>query len=1025
MEARGRLRRLALALRAVGLALIVVSLCSALLRSGAGSALAQVMPVPGLGTPVPEGSPTPVPTNTPVPTPTPPPLPATPTPRPAVVRGGPLTFTISGSLSLGERSSTSTRGDASSPGGVSSTADSQQSQNAGLLMQIQRRTGATTLSVGMPLGISNLQGAALGQLQAGYYTSHYGLQFMPQPLSVLGGVPLGTTNPGFSLVLPLHGGDVSLYEGNAFIDNNAGAHVYGARLRTLFGRNLYELGFVRAKREDDAAQVDTLIGGFASDNGTLNQLFEGALQQRKDDRGKHRTSALQYRLDYGSDSVYSTVTARHVGGGFTGIGSGQLNGDDQISAAFRTGTLDVQESVDRTVSQGQPSITRQGAFSFFREFGSRHPVTAVWNFSHQRTSDVQGALWLGTAGMQIATNIGDISTLFQVQGSRSTSQTAPPLTGITYQATLQRAFGPYIASAELQKSRQISEQTFNNVTQNNLSISRQWGVTSLTLGDTFTHTETLSSNAFQSAPLLTLSRRLSPVLSLALSYGLQTTRDTLNPSSNGHSRLFNIQLTAPFAIGNGLVQGRANPKLPAIISGSVINDIGDQGPFASAVSNGVGNVMVVLDGSQVQRTDLSGRFQFNFVSPGHHTVQLELASLPRGVTPDQPVASVDVQGGQEGTVIFRIGTYGAIQGHVLGRDSTGNLVPLSGVVLTLDTDGGISTTGPDGMYGFGRLSAGSHIVTVQTASLPAMASIPADAIKQTINVKSGQIATLDFTAAPLGSIAGFVVFDPSLAPEHRGGVLNAYVVAEPGDFAAITNEDGSFLLDNLPAGTYSLDLDPETVPKETGNVSGVQTVTVTPGAAVQGVRFLVGTAQKNVVFTLKAVGPTVPNVSLEEPKLPPGGATEVAVDADRSAKSVTATAFGQDIALKYDKSRKNWIGTIVVPLSAHPGNATVAVTVRAGESSSGSAELAVDPNIPIATFTMTPRQPARGQYVTVRARFLADVHPGDKIHWLDGQITKLSHRLTGRVYEFTVKISVQPMRGLLLTRQGELPITLR
>jgi hypothetical protein len=85
----------------------------------------------------------------------------------------------------------------------------------------------------------------------------------------------------------------------------------------------------------------------------------------------------------------------------------------------------------------------------------------------------------------------------------------------------------------------------------------------------------------------------------------------------------------------------------------------------------------------------------------------------------------------------------------------------------------------------------------------------------------------------------------------------------------------------------------------------------------------------------------------------------------------------------------------------------------------------VDPSVPLATFVLTPRRPMRGQYVQVRARFLADVHPGDRIRWLDGQITKLSHPITGRVYEFTVKISVQPLSGVLLTRSGELPITLR
>lgn len=1021
MEARERVRRLAIGLRAVGLALIVVSACAALLRSGAGSALAQVMPVPGLGTPVPESTPT----ATPSPAALPSSAPATPPPKPSVIRGGPLTFTLSGSLTLGERSSSSTRGDASAPGGVTSLAFNQPSQDAGLMMQVQRRTGATTLTVGMPLGLSNVQGASLGQIQAGYYTAHFGLQYMPQPLSVLGGVPLGMTMPGFSLVLPLHGGDLTFYQGNALVDLDAGAHVYGLRARSLLGRNLYELGFSRAIREDGSAAIDSLVGGFASDNGDLNQLFEGVIQRRSDSSGAQGSNALQYRLDYGSDTVYSTFAVRHVAPGFTGIGAGVMNADDQLSAAFHTGPVYLQETLDRTSAGGENTVTREGSLSYYRQFGSSHPVTAMWNFSDQRSQTYAGALWLGSAGMQIATNIGPVSSLFQVQGSRSTSGTAPPLAGITYQAMFQEPFGSYIASAQFQKSRQISEQTFDDVGESDVSLSRQWGVTSLALSDTFTHTQTLTSNAYQTAPLLTLTRRLSPVLALALSYGLQTTRDTLNPSSNGRSRLFNIQLTAPFSIGNGLVQGHANPRLPATISGMVINDIGNQGPFAASVSNGVGNVMVVLDGSQVQRTDLSGRFQFNFVTPGHHTVQLQLASLPRGVTPDQPVASVDVQGGQQGQVVFRIGTYGAIQGHVFGRDPAGNLVPLPGVVLMLDTSGGIATTGPDGLYGFGRLTAGTHVVTVQNSSLPAMASLSADSLSQKIAVRTGEISTLDFTAKPLGSIAGFVTFDSSLAPDHKGGVLNAYVVAEPGDYAAITNDDGSFLLDDLPAGTYSLDLDPETVPKDTGNVSGAQTVTVDPGAAVQGIRFLVGVAQKNVVFTLKAVGPPVPTVALEESELPPGGATEIAVDADPAAKRVTARAFGKTIDLSYERARKKWIGTIVVPLTAAPGAASVDVNVEAAQAASSSADLTVNPKLPLATFTMTPRRPVRGQYVTVRARFLADVHAGDKIRWLDGQITKLSRPITGRVFQFTVKISEQPLNGLLLTRQGELPITLR
>jgi hypothetical protein len=1025
MEGRQKRRRLALALRAAGLALMATSLTAALLHSHAGYALAQVMPVPGLGTPVPDG------TATPSPSPSPSAAAAqhivTATPQAAVVRGGPLTFSITGTFAFGEHSPSTTRADGSSPESIVSTGLTQATNNAGLLVQLERRTGASTLTLGMPVGVSSAQRTNIGQVQAGYYTSHFGLQYMPQPLALLGAVPLGTTLAGFSLQLPISGGDISFYEGNAIGSQGSLLRLYGMRERTMRGPNLYELGLVRGASKDGTSAVDGIIGGFARSVGNLNQLLEGTIERVRGESGSSGANAFAYRLDYGGQSVYSTLTLRHISSGFSSIGGGQLNAEDEVTGAFRDGAVNLQETFDRTLVGGAPTQSRQGTYSLLQQIGNKDavPLTLQWSFSDQRAQNASGASWLGMAGLQLETAVRNVSMLFQGQATRSTSTGSMPVGGFTYQGAISKPFGQYFTEFSYQAARQTSFDSFNTSSQTQLFLTRQWGLTALTLSETISHTISSTSDTLQTGPLLTLSRQLSPVLSLALTYGQQSTRDALNPSSNGRSRVFNVQLTAPFAIGSGLVQGRANPKLPATISGAVLNDTGSQGPFAAAVNNGVGNVTVVLDGRQMQRTDLSGRFQFNFVTPGHHSVEIDLASLPRGVTPDQPLAGIDVQGGQQGQVIFRIGTYGAVQGHVYGRDENGALVPIGGAVLTIDKTGGISTTGPDGLYGFGRLTSGTHVVAVQTASLPAMASIAPDALTQKVLVRSGEIATLDFTAQPLGSIAGFAVFDPSLAPAHAGGAYNAYVVAEPGDYAAIANEDGSFLLDNLPAGTYTVDVDPETVPEDTGNVGGAQTVTVGPGQNITGIRFVVGRKLKNIVFSLKSSESSAASISLSESVLPPGGATAIAVDAGTPAKRVTATAFGKSFALTYDKSRGRWVGMVEVPLTASAGTSAIIADIEGSQSSTTSADLKIDPSVPIATFTMTPRHPARGQYALVRARFLADVHPGTTIRWLDGQVTKLSRPITGRVYQFTVKISEQPLHGQLLTSLGELPITLR
>jgi hypothetical protein len=231
----------------------------------------------------------------------------------------------------------------------------------------------------------------------------------------------------------------------------------------------------------------------------------------------------------------------------------------------------------------------------------------MWTLSEGRSENSFGANWLGSVGNQVQTNFGDLSALLGVQISRTTSTASSPLASVTYQGMFQKPFGNYLAQLQYNNSRQASDGLFTKMAQSNFSITRDWGLTSVTIGDTLTRTRTLTSDALQTAPLLTLARRLSPALTLALTYGLQTTHDALNPGANGRSRIFNVQVNAPFAIGSGMVQGRANPNLPATISGSVINDTGDRGAFASAVSNGMGNVMVVLDNTQVQRTDLSGR----------------------------------------------------------------------------------------------------------------------------------------------------------------------------------------------------------------------------------------------------------------------------------------------------------------------------------------------------------------------------------------------------------------------------------
>jgi hypothetical protein len=297
-------------------------------------------------------------------------------------------------------------------------------------------------------------------------------------------------------------------------------------------------------------------------------------------------------------------------------------------------------------------------------------------------------------------------------------------------------------------------------------------------------------------------------------------------------------------------------------------------------------------------------------------------------------------------------------------------------------------------------------------------------LKKTVVVRNGEIGVADFTAAPLGSIEGKLVYDKSVAPDHEGPVLNAYVVAEPGEHAAITDDQGNFIIDNLTAGTYTIDVDQETLPDDTGSITSTQTVALDASGHASGLVFTIGRKMKQVVFSFKTEE-TPLTATLSQNRLPPGGSATILVDAPESSAGVTADLLGRKTPLHYDKNRKKWAGIVVVPLTAHGGTVDVTAEVTDKKSAAANAGLTIDPSMPLVSITMQPHNPVRGQFVHVRARFLADIAPGTSIKWMDGQVTRLLKPISGRVYEFNVKISEQPMRGLLLTTGGELPIILR
>jgi hypothetical protein len=857
---------------------------------------------------------------------------------------------------------------------------------------------------------------------------------------------------GVELVLPQRYGQATYYEGPALGPNQETDMVEGVLMQQARGSALYEGGFTSAVGPATGKMKMFEFGG-ATALHTLSVIAEGAWQSRSGGDGSPHGIAVQLRLDDLGKNGECSTSLRGVPDQFVSFSSGEIYSDRYVDLNCHSSVVPV--FVDTNYEKTGDAIfgvTTQRvstiSYSPTPKFGG-----LSFSFTRQDANSEGEELWSNTGTVSLATQFLRTSALIGGQFQHSVDDGAVNETQ-SILASLRRPLGGHLSiglSGQIQKSTQISAPPSPDATATpfgslipvvglqkgiSFSIAQQWKKTQVQIGETITRTISDTSDALQRTPLINVTQRISPVISVTTSLGYQTLRDSLNPAANGRSRVFSIALSAPFTYGNTSVSGRVDPRLPATISGKVLLS-GSNATGAGANSNfatfgnsggGVGNVLVTLDNRYVQRTDVSGSFQFAFVPPGQHQITIDNSSIPRGFTASNPVQTITVQGGQAATASFYIGTFGGILGHVYGTDSSGNPMPLSNVQLRVD-GGTYAQTDNSGAYGFGGLSAGDHTVTVIPQTIPASADFAPEALVRKVSVSDGRYTSLDFRAQLLGSISGTIVYAKDMDQQAGGGVLNAYVVAEPGEHAAIDEDDGSFIMDNLLAGDYTLSVDPETIKAGLGAAPESVTVHLAPGEHYSGIQFLVGRFEKKVVYSLLSGGgggaspPTVPTMRLSETRLPPRGTTTVTISAPADAQDVSATAFGKRVALAYDKEVEKWLGEIEVPVHAVAGPYPVEGSVH-GTAISPNAILTVDSKLPLVTVQFLSHTNALGQTATIRARFLVDVHEGDKITWEDGTQTVLGKPVSGRVFTFQKQLTLLPLHGLLLTPRGPIPIEL-
>ena len=929
--------------------------------------------------------------------------------------GGPIAISIIGNLIAGKSYANGTTG-----------ADAGTVSDAGAVLSLTRRTPNTSAEVTLPASIAG-NGTAVGQFTAEYDTTHSSFLYGPQQVGALGLVPAGTTGRGPAILLPRKHGDVTLYAG--LVGGDTAFFVRGARLRTIGARGVSTIALYDAAAHGGGRIDGALLGLISKPNhisGELELGFEHHVNLGLDPSGNPIANgtafALEGRVDDGNSRQYASLNVRDISPNYVALG-GQSQSDRFASLSYRARlgnapyTATVEE--DRVGGVGNLQDTLRQSLSLSEPFGKGG--TAIVALTNQSSTTPTDVAWTGNGSLALSYSTKLLAFNLAAGGSRSTDFLGSPNASTNFGFGISRALGTLALQAQVAYVRSMSSTGNDAAPTLTVGASRATGKTTYTLNTQFGRQFQPGSALAFVTPTLSVSRRLSNVFVATVNAALQFRHDALLPSADGHSAQFSFSLGAPFAIGNGIVSGRANPRLPGTISGVVQSDVTaglGSVPIGGAV--GASNITVVLDDQRIVRTDVQGRFAFNFIPAGTHQITIDPASLPRGTQAAAPITTVQLQGGQLAQLVLGIGAFGSILGTVQGGNAAAT--PISGVAVLLD-DKTRAVTDAHGAFAFGALTAGQHSVAILPDSFPASFGMTSTTT-QKVAVATGEATRVSFVGAALGSIGGRVTLDKD-QDKPDSGVSNAYVVANPGDHAAITDDDGAFLLDNLPPGKYTLTVDAETLPEGLTVTSELPPpLNLEGGAHITGLSFRVGEGEKGVVFTFNGAETNLVTARALTKRLPPGGSTSVVVKTSQLATKVTLADFGMEIPLVYHAATKTWAGIARVPAGAKSGPVSIGVHATGKTNGTTDVEIVVDPTIPIASLVLNPPNPARGQYVHVRAHFLTDAREGDKILWQDGIATILPKPRTGRYFEFDVKISTIPFRGALVTPSGQLPLTL-
>jgi SdrD B-like domain/Pilus formation protein N terminal region len=268
-----------------------------------------------------------------------------------------------------------------------------------------------------------------------------------------------------------------------------------------------------------------------------------------------------------------------------------------------------------------------------------------------------------------------------------------------------------------------------------------------------------------------------------------------------------FQLSSLLGLTRGRIQGRAFFDL----NGNGLDDAGEPG---------VAGAKVQLDDNHTATTDAMGRFSFNAIGTGAHKVAYIAADS--GINwraTNNMLQQIFLSPRETVQVSFGVTNFGFLEGRVFNdisltsEMSAGEAPGLGGIHLTLRplSAGPLmreplsQTVGLDGRYEFRNLPPGSYMLEIDPSSTPTDFRPPVKT-SWPVTISPLQGFYLDIPFAAQRAVSGILFIDRDdngqFDPERDEAIGGARVFA--GAIEAQTNNRGSYILRNLPAGIMEL-----------------------------------------------------------------------------------------------------------------------------------------------------------------------------------------------------------------------------